>query len=150
MNFQHPAVISTAFILIIKKVSYAFRKNVLQLFSKSISNKKMVVIKSKVVNGLFEGCTDVKVYGVFIRLFLAADNRMLVKGSPKVISKLISVNVSNFCLAVRELKRMGLVRKYSRWEYMINPECKKIDDIRDEEQLMHMWKKDSIDGLRSA
>ena len=33
---------------------------------------------------------------------------------------------------------------------MINPECKKIDDIRDEEQLMHMWNKDSTDGLRSA
>ena len=102
----------------------------------------MRVIKSKVVNRLFEGCTDIKAYGVFIRLFLAADNRMLVKGSPEVIS--------NFCLAVRELKRMELVRKYSRWEYMINPECKKIDDIRDEEQLMHMWNKDSTDGLRSA
>ena len=109
----------------------------------------MRVIKSKVVNRLFEGCTDIKAYGVFIRLFLAADNRMLVKGSPEVISKLIAVNVSNFCLAVRELKRMGLVRKYSRWEYMINPECKKIDDIRDEEQLMHMWVKDSVNGLRS-
>ena len=110
----------------------------------------MVVIRNKIVNKLFEGCTDVKVYGVFIRLFLAVDNRMLVKGSPEGVSKLIGVNVSNFCLAVRELKRMGLVRKYSRWEYMINPECKKIDDIRDEEQLMHMWNKDSTDGLRSV
>ena len=120
------------------------------LYLKSINNKKMMVIKNKVVNRLFEGCADIKAYGVFIRLFLVVDSRMLVKGSPKVISKLISVNVRNFCLAVRELKRMGLVRKYSRWEYMINPECKKIDDIRDEEQLMHMWKKDSFDGLRSA
>ena len=110
----------------------------------------MMVIKNKVVGKLFEGCVDVKAYGVFIRLFLAANNRMLVKGSPEAISKLISVNVSNFCLAVRELKKMGLVRKYSRWEYMINPECKKIDDIRDEEQLMHMWNKDSTDGLRSV
>ena len=110
----------------------------------------MAVIKNKVVSKLFEGCTDVKVYGVFIRLFLAVDSRMLVKGSPEAISKLISVNVRNFCLAVRELKRMGLVRKYSRWEYMINPECKKIDDIRDKEQLMHMWNKDSTNGLRSA
>ena len=110
----------------------------------------MVVIKSKVVNRLFEGCTDVKAYGVFIRLFLAADNRMLVKGSPEAVSKLIAVNVSNFCLAVRELKRMGLVRKYSRWEYMVNPECREIDNIRDEEQLMYMWEKDSINGLRSA
>ena len=149
MIFQHPAVISTTFILIIKKVSYAFRKNVLQLFSKSISNKKMVVIKNKVVNRLFEGCTDVKVYGVFIRLFLVVDSRMLVKGSPEVISELIKVNVINFCLAVRKLKKMGLVRKYSRWEYMINPECREIDNIRDKEQLMHMWVKDSVNGLRS-
>ena len=96
----------------------------------------MVVIKSKVVNRLFEGCTDVKAYGVFIRLFLAADNRMLVKGSPEAVSKLIAVNVSNFCLAVRE--------------YMVNPECREIDNIRDEEQLMYMWEKDSINGLRSA
>ena len=125
-------------------------KMFLCLYLKSINNKKMMVIKNKVVNRLFEGCVDIKAYGVFIRLFLAADNRMLVKGSPEVISKLIAVNVSNFCLAVRELKRMELVRKYSRWEYMINPECKKIDDIRDEEQLMHMWNKDSTDGLRSA
>ena len=51
---------------------------------------------------------------------------------------------------MRELKRMGLVRKYSRWEYMVNPECREIDSIRDEEQLMYMWKKDSISGLRSA
>ena len=109
-----------------------------------------MIIKNKVINKLFEGCTDIKVYGVFIRLFLATDNRMLIKGSPGVISKLIAVNVSNFCLAVRELKRMGLVRKYSRWEYMINPECKEIDNIRDEEQLMHMWKRDSTNGLRSA
>ena len=109
-----------------------------------------MVIKNKVVNKLFEGCVDVKAYGVFIRLFLVVDNRMLVKGSPEVVSKLIAVNVSNFCLAVRELKRMGLVRKYSRWEYMINPECREIDSIRDEEQLMYMWKKDSISGLRSA
>jgi len=110
----------------------------------------MMVIKNKVVNRLFEGCTDVKAYGVFIRLLLVVDNRMLVKGSPEAVSKLIAVNVSNFCLAVRELKRMGLVRKYSRWEYMINPECKEIDNIRDEEQLMHMWKRDSTNGLRSA
>ena len=110
----------------------------------------MIIIKNKVVNKLFEGCVDVKAYGVFIRLFLVVDNRMLVKGSPEVVSKLIAVNVSNFCLAVRELKRMGLVRKYSRWEYMVNPECREIDSIRDEEQLMYMWKKDSISGLRSA
>jgi hypothetical protein len=51
---------------------------------------------------------------------------------------------------VRELKRMGLIRKYSRWEYMVNPECREIDSIRDEEQLMYMWKKDSTSGLRSA
>ena len=59
-------------------------------------------------------------------------------------------SVSNFCLAVRELKRMGLVRKYSRWEYMVNPECREIGSSRDEEQLMYMWEKDSISGLRSA
>jgi len=109
-----------------------------------------MVIKNKVVGKLFEGCGDVKAYGVFIRLFLAVDNRMLVKGSPGIVSKLIEVNVSNFCLAVRELKRMGLVRKYSRWEYMVNPECREIDSIKDEEQLMYMWKKDSISGLRSV
>ena len=109
-----------------------------------------MVIKNKVVSKLFEGCVDVKAYGVFIRLFLVVDNRMLVKGSPEAVSKLIEVNVSNFCLAVRELKRMGLVRKYSRWEYMVNPECREIDSIRDEEQLMYMWEKDSISGLRSA
>ena len=109
-----------------------------------------MIIKNKVVSKLFEGCVDIKAYGVFIRLFLVVDNRMLVKGPPEVVSKLIGVNVSNFCLAVRELKRMGLVRKYSRWEYMVNPECREIDSIRDEEQLMYMWKKDSISGLRSA
>jgi hypothetical protein len=109
-----------------------------------------MIIKNRVVGKLFEGCGDIKAYGVFIRLFLAVDNRMLVKGSPGVVSKLIGVNVSNFCLAVRELKRMGLIRKYSRWEYMVNPECREIDSIRDEEQLMYMWKKDSISGLRSV
>ena len=109
-----------------------------------------MVIKNKVVSKLFEGCVDVKAYGVFIRLFLVVDNRMLVKGPPETISQLIGVNVSNFCLAVRELKRMGLIRKYSRWEYMVNPECREIDSIRDEEQLMYMWKKDSISGLRST
>ena len=109
-----------------------------------------MVIKNKVVSKLFEGCGDVKAYGVFIRLFLVVDNRMLVKGSPETVSQLIKVNVSNFCLAVRELKRMGLIRKYSRWEYMVNPECREIDSIKDEEQLMYMWEKDSISGLRSA
>lgn len=109
-----------------------------------------MIIKNKVVSKLFEGCVDVKAYGVFIRLFLIVDNRMLVKGSPETVSQLIGVNVSNFCLAVRELKRMGLVRKYSRWEYMVNPECMEIDSIRDEEQLMYMWEKDSISGLRRA
>ena len=124
-------------------------KMFLCLYLKSINNKKMMVIKNKVVNRLFEGCVDIKAYGVFIRLFLAANNRMLVKGSPEVISELIKVNVSNFCLAVRKLKKMGLVRKYSRWEYMINPECREIDNIRDKEQLMHMWVKDSASGRRS-
>ena len=125
-------------------------KMFLCLYLKSINNKKMMVIKNKVVNRLFEGCVDIKAYGVFIRLFLVVDSRMLVKGSPEVISELIKVNVSNFCLAVRKLKKMGLVRKYSRWEYMINPECREIDNIRDKEQLMHMWEKDSTDGLRST
>ena len=108
----------------------------------------MVVIKNKVVSKLFEGCADVKAYGVFIRLFLAADRRMLVKGSPEAVSKLIEVNISNFCLAVKKLKNMGLIRKYSRWEYMVNPDCKEIDSIRDREQLMYMWEKDSTSGLR--
>ena len=48
-----------------------------------------MVIKNKVVNKLFEGCVDVKAYGVFIRLFLAVDNRMLVKGPPEAVSQLI-------------------------------------------------------------
>ena len=108
----------------------------------------MVILKNRVVSKLFEGCADVKAYGVFIRLFLVVDQRMLVKGSPETVSKLIEVNVSNFCLAVRELKRMGLVRKYSRWEYMVNPECREIDSIKNKEQLMYMWEKDSISGLR--
>jgi len=108
----------------------------------------MVILKNRVVSKLFEGCADVKAYGVFIRLFLVVDQRMLVKGSPETVSKLIEVNISNFCLAVRELKRMGLVRKYSRWEYMVNPECREIDSIKDKEQLMYMWEKDSISGLR--
>lgn len=108
----------------------------------------MVILKNRVVSKLFEGCADVKAYGVFIRLFLVVDQRMLVKGSPETVSKLIEVNISNFCLAVRELKRMGLVRKYSRWEYMVNPECREIDSIKNKEQLMYMWEKDSISGLR--
>ena len=62
-----------------------------------------MVIKNKVVSKLFEGCVDVKAYGVFIRLFLVVDNRMLVKGPPEAVSQLIGVNVCNFCLAVREL-----------------------------------------------
>ena len=32
---------------------------------------------------------------------------------------------------------------------MINPECREINNIRDKEQLMHMWVKDSVNGLRS-
>ena len=109
-----------------------------------------MVVKNKYINNLFGGCDNIKVYGVFIRLLMVVDKKMVVRGSPGVVSKLIDVSISNFNLAVRELKRRELVRKYSRWEYMINPGCVGVDDIRDEKQLMYMWEKDSISGLRRA
>ena len=80
-------------------------------------------------------------------MFFLNKNNMLV-GSPSDLQEKLNLGKNEFELGIKELKIFDLVRKYSKQEYMFNPELLYCGDEKKYAILLHMWEKQTTRGVR--
>jgi len=82
-------------------------------------------------------------------LFYLDKNNMLI-GSPKDLMKLLNLGKYDFEEGMKELKRFDLVRKYTKREYMFNPEILHYGDDKHLYILHHKWETQTTRGIRKS
>ncbi|MEA2037057.1 MAG: hypothetical protein U9O94_06085 [Nanoarchaeota archaeon] len=85
---------------------------------------------------------------MFINAALCINNQNIIKGTPKELQEKFKINSHSFEVAMQELKRNDLVRKYTKTEYMFNPDYMCWGVTADYKVLNHMWENQTTRGLR--
>lgn len=85
---------------------------------------------------------------VLLKLMCHLNKMNMVVGTPKGISDMSGMTVGDFSTGIRVLKRCDLVRKYTKKEYMLNPDIMFNGDDRQYFIIKHMWDTQTGRGLR--
>ncbi len=76
-------------------------------------------------------------------------NRMnMVIGTPATISKMSGVRLHDFHRGLRGLKKLDFIRKYTKKEYMLNPDVMFNGDDKRYYVVKHMWDTQTSKGLK--
>ena len=77
-------------------------------------------------------------------------NRMnMVVGTPEKIAQMTGITLRDFSVGVRALKKCDLIRKYTKKEYMLNPDVMFNGNDRQYFIVKHMWDTQTSKGLRT-
>tara|TARA_R110000787_G_scaffold78897_1_gene172355 strand:- start:1595 stop:1933 length:339 start_codon:yes stop_codon:yes gene_type:complete len=85
---------------------------------------------------------------ILLKFMQQASRFNMVKGNPKGISEHFGVVVGDFHLGIRKLKNLDFVRKYTKHEYMLNPDISFNGDDKQYFIVKHMWDTQTSKGLR--
>lgn len=85
---------------------------------------------------------------VLLKMQLAANKFNIIKGTPAQLAKDWALTDWEFRQGMQELKRLDLVRKYTKKEYMINPGVIFNGHDHHEFVVRHMWEQQTIEGIR--
>lgn len=86
---------------------------------------------------------------VLLKMMYHINRLNMVIGPPKDISKTIGVTIGDFTVGVRALKKCDLIRKYTKKEYMLNPDVMFNGDDKQYFLVKHMWDTQTSKGLRT-
>tara|TARA_R110002096_G_scaffold375890_2_gene569603 strand:+ start:278 stop:616 length:339 start_codon:yes stop_codon:yes gene_type:complete len=92
--------------------------------------------------------TDKSAALILLKLMQQANRFNIVKGNPKGISAHFGIVVGDFHLGIRKLKKIDFVRKYTKHEYMLNPDLAFNGDDKQYFIVKHMWNTQTSKGLR--
>ena len=73
----------------------------------------------------------------------------MVIGTPKSISETAGMTLGDFSVGIRSLKKCDLVRKYTKKEYMLNPDVMFNGNDKQYFIVKHMWDTQTSRGLRT-
>jgi hypothetical protein len=73
----------------------------------------------------------------------------MVSGTPQEIAKAVGVTIGDFTVGIRVLKKCDLIRKYTKKEYMLNPDVMFNGNDRQYFIVKHMWETQTSKGLRT-
>jgi len=85
---------------------------------------------------------------VLLKMMCHIDRLNMVVGTPAYIAKIAGITVRDFSIGIRALKSYDLVRKYTKKEYMLNPDVMFNGDDKQYFIVKHMWDKQTSRGLR--
>ncbi len=108
-----------------------------------------LVIGSRAANYIAKTCSDKSTMLVLIKLMYSINRMNIVVGTPKSISASSGITIGDFSSGVRGLKKLDFVRKYTKREYMLNPEVVFNGDDRQFYIVKHMWDTQTSRGLRT-
>jgi DNA-binding MarR family transcriptional regulator len=86
---------------------------------------------------------------VLLKLMCHINKFNMVVGTPKEISKMSGMTIGDFTVGIRALKKYDLVRKYTKKEYMLNPDIMINGDDKQYYVVKHMWDTQTSTGLRT-
>ncbi len=85
---------------------------------------------------------------VLLKTMCHINKSNMIVGTPKTIAKMSGVTVRDFTLGIRALKSCDLIRKYTKKEYMLNPDIMFNGDDRRYFIIKNMWDNQTTRGLR--
>ena len=102
--------------------------------------------------------TTGKVYGlrqsdaalVLLKIMYKINRVNMVIGTPEEICKSTGMTLHDFRRGLRNLKRSDFIRKYTKKEYMLNPEIMFNGNDRQYFIVKHLWDTQTSTGLRSG
>ena len=86
---------------------------------------------------------------VLLKLMYQINRVNMVVGTPKLISKTVGITLHDFHRGMRALKKADFVRKYTKKEYMLNPDVLFNGNDKQYYIVKHMWDTQTSRGLRS-
>lgn len=86
---------------------------------------------------------------VLLKVMCHIDKQNMVVGTPMGIAQASGITIGDFTLGIRSLKKCDLIRKYTKKEYMLNPDIMFNGDDRRYYVLKHMWDTQTSRGLRT-
>ena len=85
---------------------------------------------------------------VLLKMMYHINRVNMVSGTPKEISDLAGITLGDFSVGIRALKKCDLIRKYTKKEYMLNPDVMFNGDDKQYFIVKHMWETQTSRGLR--
>jgi len=85
---------------------------------------------------------------VLLKMMCHINRINMIVGNPQQIAKTTGMTLREFILGIRSLKKCDLVRKYTKKEYMLNPDVMFNGDDRQYYIVKHMWDTQTSKGLR--
>ena len=73
----------------------------------------------------------------------------IVTGTPETLSKLFNMSLLHINQGIRTLKKVDVIRKYTKQEYMLHPDIAYNGDDKRYWVLKHMWDTQTTSGLRN-
>ena len=86
---------------------------------------------------------------VLLKIMYQINRVNMVIGTPQDIAKTAGITIGDFTVGIRALKRCDLIRKYTKKEYMLNPDVMFNGNDRQYFIVKHMWDTQTSKGLRT-
>ena len=86
---------------------------------------------------------------VLLKMMYHINRVNIVVGAPKEISAMYKITLGDFSLGIRDLKKCDLIRKYTKKEYMLNPDVMFNGNDKQYFIVKHMWDTQTSKGLRT-
>ena len=86
---------------------------------------------------------------VLLKLMSRMNHSNMVKGTPKELSTYWNLTLGEFTLGIRGLKGLDIIRKYTKQEYMLNPDIMYNGDDQRYYILKVMWDGQTTRGFRN-
>ena len=96
------------------------------------------------------GCSplDNKAAKVLLKFIWHMNRYGITKGKPNDLAQKMGISKWDFIHGVRALKELNYIRKYTKWEYMINPNIAGNGDDKQRFIVQHMWDEQTIEGSK--
>ena len=86
---------------------------------------------------------------VLLKIMYQINRVNMVVGTPKIICDKSGMTLHDFHRGLRALKKSDFIRKYTKKEYMLNPDIMFNGNDRQYLIVKHMWDTQTSRGLRS-
>ena len=84
---------------------------------------------------------------VLLKMMYHVNRVNIVVGAPKEIYAMYKVTLGDFSAGIRDLKKCDLIRKYTKKEYMLNPDVMFNGNDKKYFVVKHMWDTQTSRGL---
>ena len=86
---------------------------------------------------------------VLLKLMYQINRNNIIAGTPESISKKAGSNLHIFNRGLRALKQLDFIRKYTKKEYMLNPDVLFNGTDKQYYIVKHMWDTQTTKGIRA-